>query len=39
MSAAGSRRLNPTTDAGYDELFRELVEVDGELRRSKERSP
>ena len=27
------QKLNPTTDAGYDELFRELVEVDGDLRR------
>jgi DNA primase len=33
------QRLNPTTDAGYDDLFRQLVEVDGELRRVKERSP
>jgi len=33
------QRMNPTTDAEYDELFRELVEIDGELRRSKERSP
>jgi DNA primase len=27
------QKLNPTTDPSYDELFRELVEVDGELRR------
>ncbi len=27
------QKLNPTTDAGYDKLFRELVEVDGDLRR------
>jgi hypothetical protein len=33
------QRLNPTTDAGYDDLFRQLVEIDGELRRLKERSP
>jgi len=33
------QKLNPTTDDGYDELFRQLVEVDGELRRLKERSP
>jgi DNA primase len=33
------QRMNPTTDADYDELFRRLVEIDGELRRSKERSP
>jgi DNA primase len=33
------QRLNPTTDADYDGLFRQLVEIDGELRRLKERSP
>jgi DNA primase len=33
------QRMNPTTDADYDELFRRLVEIDGELRRMKERSP
>jgi len=33
------QRMNPTTDAKYDELFRRLVEIDGELRRLKERSP
>jgi len=33
------QRMNPTTDASYDELFRRLVEIDGELRRLKERSP
>ncbi len=27
------QKLNPTTDPGYDELFQELVAVDGELRR------
>ena len=25
--------MNPTTDPGYDDLFMELVQVDGELRR------
>ncbi len=30
------QKLNPTTDPGYDELFRELVEVDGELRRLRQ---
>jgi DNA primase len=33
------QRLNPTTEADYDGLFRQLVEIDGELRRLKERSP
>jgi DNA primase len=33
------QRLNPTTDDAYDGLFRQLVEIDGELRRTKERSP
>ncbi|MEP6759412.1 MAG: DNA primase [Actinomycetota bacterium] len=33
------QKRNPTTDADYDEMFRQLVEVDGELRRLKERSP
>ena len=33
------QKLNPTTDVAYDEQFRQLVEVDGELRRLKERSP
>jgi DNA primase len=33
------QRLNPTTDADYDGLFRQLVEDDAELRRLKERSP
>jgi DNA primase len=31
------QKLNPTTDPAYDELFRELVEVDGELRRVRQR--
>jgi len=30
------QKLNPTTDADYDELFRELVAVDGDLRRLRE---
>ena len=30
------QKLNPTTDEGYDELFRQLVEVDGELRRLRQ---
>ena len=33
------QKLNPKTDAGYDELFLQLVSVDGELRRLKEESP
>lgn len=31
------QKLNPTTDPAYDDLFRELVEVDGELRRVRQR--
>ncbi|MFB3739092.1 MAG: DNA primase [Candidatus Velamenicoccus archaeovorus] len=31
------QKLNPVTDAGYDELFQELIATDGELRRLKER--
>jgi DNA primase len=31
------QRLNPMTDPGYDDLFERLVEVDGELRRSRQR--
>jgi len=27
------QKLNPTTDAGYDALFQELISLDGELRR------
>ena len=27
------QRLNPTEDHGYDDLFKQLVEIDGELRR------
>ncbi len=30
------QRMNPTTDEGYDELFRELIETDGRLRRLRE---
>ena len=30
------QKLNPTTDAGYDELFGELVQVDGELHRLRQ---
>jgi DNA primase len=33
------QRLNPTVDVGYDDLFKQLVEVDGELRRLREQSP
>jgi DNA primase len=33
------QKMNPTTDAAYDELFRELVEVDGELRRLRHGPP
>jgi len=31
------QRLNPTTDADYDDLFEQLVSVDGELRRLRQR--
>ena len=31
--------LNPTTDPGYDDLFQELISIDGELRRLRERVP
>ncbi|HVD70290.1 MAG TPA: DNA primase [Actinomycetota bacterium] len=30
------QKLNPTTDPAYDELFGELVQVDGELRRLRQ---
>jgi DNA primase len=30
------QKLNPQTEAGYDELFHELVAVDGELRRIRQ---
>ncbi len=30
------QKLNPTTDPAYDELFRRLIETDGELRRLRE---
>ena len=42
-SAAATRsvgelqKLNPMTDPGYDELFQQLIAVDGELRRLRER--
>jgi hypothetical protein len=31
------QKLNPTTDAGYDELFQQLIATDGELHRLRER--
>ena len=31
------QKLNPTTDPRYDALFQELISIDGELRRLKER--
>jgi len=30
------QKLNPTTDPAYDQLFSELVQVDGELRRLRQ---
>ena len=30
------QKLNPTTDEGYDELFTQLVTIDGELRRLRQ---
>ncbi len=30
------QKLNPTTDPGYDQLFAELVQIDGELRRLRQ---
>jgi DNA primase len=30
------QKLNPQTEAGYDELFHELVQVDGDLRRIRQ---
>ncbi|HVF09086.1 MAG TPA: DNA primase [Actinomycetota bacterium] len=30
------QKLNPTTDEGYDELFAQLVTIDGELRRLRQ---
>ena len=30
------QKLNPQTEAGYDELFHELVAVDGDLRRIRQ---
>jgi DNA primase len=31
------QKMNPTSDAGYDSLFQELIAADGELRRLRER--
>lgn len=31
------QRMNPVTDPAYDEMFRRLIETDGELRRLRER--
>jgi len=31
------QKLNPTVDPGWEELFRQLAEVDGELRRVRQR--
>ena len=31
------QKMNPTSDAGYDALFQELIAADGELRRLRER--
>ena len=31
------QQLNPTSDPGYDDLFSELIAIDGELRRVRER--
>jgi len=33
------QKLNPTTDLEYDDLFRELVAVDGDLRRLRHTDP
>jgi hypothetical protein len=30
------QKRNPQTDAGYDELFHQLVAIDGELRRIRQ---
>ena len=30
------QKLNPTTDETYDELFAELVSIDGDLRRLRQ---
>jgi hypothetical protein len=30
------QKLNPTTDPRYDELFQQLIAIDGELRRLRE---
>jgi DNA primase len=31
------QKLNPTTDARYDDLFQQLIAIDGDLRRLRER--
>jgi hypothetical protein len=31
------QKLNPTTDEEYDALFQELIAIDGDLRRLRER--
>jgi hypothetical protein len=31
------QKLNPTTDPRYDELFQQLIAMDGQLRRLRER--
>jgi DNA primase len=31
------QQLNPTTDPGYDDLFQQLIAIDGELRRLRDR--
>jgi DNA primase len=33
------QKLNPTTDPRYDELFQQLIAIDGELRRLREPGP
>ena len=33
------QKLNPTTEPGYDDLFNELVSIDGELRRLRHGAP
>jgi DNA primase len=33
------QKMNPTTDPAYDGLFQELIAMDGELRRLRERVP
>jgi hypothetical protein len=31
------QKLNPVTDARYDDLFQQLIAIDGDLRRLRER--